>query len=90
MPLPVQLHNSSVRHQLQLLKEKLISNQTGFFQQTLEKKKKRKMKLCLKGAKQIVQVVDNGRQFLTGDAMKRLAIMEAVEAASGLSIVVDE
>jgi len=48
------------------------------------------MKLCLKGAKQIVQVVDNGRQFLTGDAMKRLAIMEAVEAASGLSIVVDE
>ena len=48
------------------------------------------MKLCLKGAKQIVQVVDNGRRFLTGEAMKRLAIMEAVEAASGLSIVVDE
>ena len=52
------------------------------------------MKLCLKGARQIVQVVDNGRQFLTGDAMKRLAIMEAAnndEAKdTGFSIVVDE
>ena len=50
------------------------------------------MKLCLKGARQIVQVVDNGRQFLTGDAMKRLAILEAAakDGESGFSIVVDE
>ena len=51
------------------------------------------MKVWLKGAKQIVQVVDNGRQFLTRDAMKRLAIMEAAKddgEDAGFSIVVDE
>ena len=54
------------------------------------------MKLCLKGARQIVQVVDDGRQFLTGEAMKKLAIMEAAKDDSeagkdtGFSIVVDE
>jgi hypothetical protein len=51
------------------------------------------MKLWLRGAQQIVQVVDNGQQFLTKDAMKRLAILEAArpeEAGGGLSIIVDE
>jgi hypothetical protein len=45
------------------------------------------MKLLLRGAKQIVQVVDNGQQFLTGDALKHLAILNSDE---GLSIVVNE
>lgn len=50
------------------------------------------MKLWLKGAKQIVQIVDNGQQFLTGEAMKKLAILEAAEedTSAGLSIIVDE
>lgn len=51
------------------------------------------MKLWLKGAKQIVQIVDNGQQFLTGEAMKKLAILEAkandTAASTGLSIIVD-
>ena len=45
-----------------------------------------KMKLWLKGAKQIVQVVDKGQPFLTGEAMKRLALLEDED---GLSIIVD-
>ena len=44
------------------------------------------MKLWLKGAKQIVQVVDKGQPFLTGEAMKRLALLEDED---GLSIIVD-
>lgn len=49
------------------------------------------MKLWLKGAKQIVQVVDNGQQFLTKEAMKSLAVLEAAEAEEGgFSIIVDE
>ena len=49
------------------------------------------MKLWLKGAKQIVQVVDKGQAFLTGEAMKRLAVLEAAddEDDQGLSIIVD-
>ena len=46
------------------------------------------MKLWLKGAKQIVQVVDKGQGFLTGEAMKRLAVLED-EKDQGLSIIVD-
>ena len=51
-----------------------------------------RMKLWLKGAKQIVQVVDKGQAFLTGEAMKRLAVLEANEddnEGGGLSIIVD-
>ena len=51
-----------------------------------EKKDIVKMKLWLKGAKQIVQVVDKGQPFLTGEAMKRLALLEDED---GLSIIVD-
>ena len=46
-----------------------------------------KMKLLLRGAAQIVQVVNNGQQCLPGDSMKKLAILEN---SSGLSIVVDK
>ena len=46
------------------------------------------MKLWLKGAKQIVQVVNNGQRFLTGDSMKSLAVLED-PCGQGLSIVVD-
>ena len=46
------------------------------------------MKLWLKGAKQIVQVVSNGQLCLTKEDMKSLAIMEAND--EGLSIIIDE
>lgn len=46
------------------------------------------MKLLLKGARQIVQVVDNGQLYLKGAAMRNLAVLEAAET-EGLSIVVD-
>ena len=46
------------------------------------------MKLWLKGAKQIVQVVNNGQLYLTKEDMKSLAIMEADD--EGLSIIIDE
>jgi|FrelakmetLWP11LW_1041352.scaffolds.fasta_scaffold547189_1 hypothetical protein len=45
------------------------------------------MKLLIRGAKQIVQVVSNGDQFLTGVQMKKLATIQSEE---GLSIVVDK
>ena len=52
------------------------------------------MKLLLKGARQILQVVDDGRPFLAGEAMKKIAILEAASDGSlqnnGLSIVVDK
>ncbi len=48
------------------------------------------MKLWLKGAKQILQVVSDGREFLTGEAMRKLAILEADGAERGLSIIIDE
>ena len=46
------------------------------------------MKLWLKGAKQIVQVVNKGQLCLTKEDMKSLAIMEADD--EGLSIIIDE
>ena len=45
------------------------------------------MKLWLRGAKQIVQVVGHGESYLTGDGMKKLAILESDQ---GLSIIVNE
>ena len=48
------------------------------------------MKLWLKGAKQIVQVVSNGEKFLTKNDMKNLAIIEAENDRNGLSIIVDD
>ena len=47
------------------------------------------MKLWLKGAKQIVQVVKNGELYLTGDSMKSLAVLEAPDG-EGLSVIVDD
>ena len=45
------------------------------------------MKLLLRGAKQVVQVVSNGDLFLTGDRMKKVAV---INSDRGLSIVVDK
>jgi len=46
-----------------------------------------KMKALLKGAKQIVQVVNGGEKCLTGENMKNIALIET--KSSGLSIVID-
>ena len=47
------------------------------------------MKLWLKGAKQIVQVVKNGELYLTRDSMKSLAVLQAPDG-EGLSVIVDD
>ena len=48
-------------------------------------------RLLVRGARQIVQVVDDGRKFLKGpQEMKSLAVMEESEDKNGLSIVIDE
>eukprot|EP00095_Tigriopus_kingsejongensis_P002005 maker-scaffold652_size119135-snap-gene-0.15 protein:Tk02005 transcript:maker-scaffold652_size119135-snap-gene-0.15-mRNA-1 annotation:"probable imidazolonepropionase" len=52
------------------------------------------MKLCLHGAEQIVQVVKDGRSFLTGTDMRNLAILKArhhptkLDAKDGLTVLV--
>ena len=49
------------------------------------------MKLRIRGARQVVQVVADGRRFLREDEMKSLAIMEMTdEDKDGFSIVVDK
>ena len=45
------------------------------------------MKLLLRGAKQIVQVVANGEKFLTGNEMKKVAV---INSEAGLSIVINK
>jgi len=45
------------------------------------------MKLWLRGAKQIVQVVRHGEPYLTGNGMKNLAVLESDQ---GLSIIINE
>jgi hypothetical protein len=46
------------------------------------------MKVLLKGARQIVQVVNGGEKFLTGGNMKNISIMES--ATTGLSLIIDK
>ena len=51
------------------------------------------MRLLIRGASQVVQVVDDGREFLRGpEQMKKLATLEAGDPTimERISIVVDE
>ena len=46
-------------------------------------------KLCVTGARQVVQVVSDGVQVLTGAAMNKLTIMEAPSDTEGVGLLID-
>jgi hypothetical protein len=48
-----------------------------------------KYKLCVTGARQVVQVVSDDAQVLTGAAMNKLAILEAPGDTEGVGLLVD-